>query len=158
MLKKISVGGWLTCAAALLTLISLIVYSSNIASEGYFQGAAVTNLVLFAVLAIVLYVGAVALKLFVKADGAAGKVIDLIVGAMQIAAPVLVAFATISLIGARVEGLGFIYFSNADVALEVQTPANLASASSAIASMVLFGVSMLVGVVAAFFRPVKKDA
>ena len=157
MLKKISVGGWITCAAALLTLVSLIVYSSNIARAGYFQGAAVTNLTLFAILAIVLYVAAVALGLLVKTEGPAAKAVELIVGVMQIAAPVLVAAAAISLIAARVEGLGFIYFSNADVALEIQTPANLASASAAITSMVLFGVSMLVGVVAAFFRPVKKD-
>lgn len=158
MLKKISVGGWITCAAALLTLIALIVYSSNIASEGYFQGAAVTNLTLFAILAIVLYLCAMVLKLLVKPDGAVGVIVDLIAGAMQIAAPVLVAAAAIALIGARVEGLGFIYFSNADVALEVQTPANLSSASAAITSMVLFGVSMLAGIIAAFFGLTKRDA
>ena len=158
MLKKISVGGWITCVAALLTLISLIVYSSNITSEGYFQGASVTNLTLFAVLSIVLYLCALVLKLIVKSDGAVGKIVDLIAGVMQIAAPVLVAAATISLIGSRVEGLGFIYFSNADVALEVQTPANLASASGSITSMVLFGVSMLVGIIAAFFGLTKKNA
>lgn len=157
MLKKISVGGWITCAAAILTLVSLIVYSSNIAGEGYFQGAAVTNLALFAILAIVLYVAAIALKLFVKAEGPAGTDVDLAAGVMQIAAPVLVAAAAIALIAARVEGLGFIYLSNADVALEIQTPANLASAGAAITSMVLFGVSMLVGIVAAFFGLTKKD-
>ena len=157
MLKKISFGGWITCAAALLTLVSLIVYFSNIASAGYFQGAGVTNLVLFAVLAIVLYLCAIALKAFVKTEGAAATALELISGVMRIAAPVLVAAAAIALIGARVEGLGFIYFSNADVALEVQTPANLASASTAITSMVLFGVSMLVGIVAAFFRLTKKE-
>ena len=157
MLKKISVGGWITCAAALLTLVSLIVYSSNIASAGYFQGAGVTNLVLFAVLAIVLYLCAIALKTFVKAEGAADTALELISGVMRIVAPVLVAAAAIALIGARVEGLGFIYFSNADVALEVQTPANLASAGTAITSMVLFGVSMLVGIVAAFFRLTKEN-
>ena len=152
MLKKISVGGWITCAAALLTLVSLIVYASNIASAGYFQGASVTNLVLFAVLAIILYLAAIAVKLFVPADAAS----ELISGILRIAAPVLIAAAAIALIGSRVEGLGFIYFSNADVALEVQTPANLASASAAITSMVLFGVSMLVGIVAAFLRLTKK--
>ena len=132
MLKKISVGGWITCAAALLTLVSLIVYAANVSGAGYFQGASVTNLVLFAVLAIVLYLAAIALKLFVKADGPAAAAIELVSGVMQIVAPVLVAAAAIALIAARVEGLGFIYFSNADVALEVQTPANLASASAAI--------------------------
>jgi len=154
MLKKISVGGWITCAAALLTLVSLIVYAANISGAGYFQGASVTNLVLFAVLAIVLFLAAIAVRLFMK-DGPAA---DLISGCMQIAAPVLIAAAAIALIAARVEGLGFIYFSNADVALEVQTPANLASAGMSITSMVLFGVSMLAGIVAAFFGLKKKEA
>ena len=70
----------------------------------------------------------------------------------------LLALALINLISARVEGLGFIYFSNADVILEVQTPANLASASGAIASMVCFGLALIVALVAAFCTLRKKDA
>ena len=68
----------------------------------------------------------------------------------------LIAAALINLVAARVEGLGFIYFSNADVALEVQTAANLSSAHGAIASMILLGVAMLVAIVAAFFSIRKK--
>ena len=154
MLKKISVGGWITCAAAVLTIVSLIVYAANVSSAGYFQGSAVTNLVLFAVLAAVLYLAALAVSLFVNGPA---PVMEIITGVLRIAAPVLVAAAAIALVGARVEGLGFIYFSNADVALEIQTPANLASAGAAITSMVLFGVSMAVGILAAFFR-LKKEA
>ena len=157
MLKKISVGGWIACAAALLTLVALIVYSSNIGSEGYFKGASVSGLVLWGVLALVMLVAAIVLKQLDLSDGAA-KGVDLIAGAMQIGAPVLLALALINLIAARVEGLGFIYFSNADVILEVQTPANLASASGAIASMVCFGVAMLAALIAAFCSLRKKDA
>ncbi|MCR5664915.1 MAG: hypothetical protein K6G17_08615 [Oscillospiraceae bacterium] len=157
MLKKISVGGWIACAAALLTLVSLIVYSSNIGAEGYFKNASVSGLVLWTILALVMLVVAIVLKTLDLSDGAA-KAIDLIVGALQIGAPVLLALSLINLIAARVEGLGFIYFSNADVILEVQTPANLASATGAIASMVCFGVAMLAALIAAFCNLRKKEA
>ena len=157
MLKKISVGGWIACAAALLTLVSLIVYSSNIGAECYFKNASVSGLVLWTILALVMLVVAIVLKTLDLSDGAA-KAIDLIVGALQIGAPVLLALPLINLIAARVEGLGFIYFSNADVILEVQTPANLASATGAIASMVCFGVAMLAALIAAFCNLRKKEA
>ena len=45
---------------------------------------------------------------------------------------------------------------NADVLLEVQTPANLSSATGTIANMVLLGVAALVSMVAAFFRTARK--
>lgn len=157
MLKKISAGGYIACAAAVLTLISLIVYSVNIGGEGYFKNAAVTNLTLWTVLALAMLVCAIVLRLPDLSDGAATAV-ELISGALQIGAPVLLALALINLVAARVEGLGFIYFSNADVILEVQTPANLASASCAIASMVCFGVALLAALVAAFCNLRKQDA
>ena len=63
-----------------------------------------------------------------------------------------------NLIAGRVDGLGYIYFSNADVAKEVQTAANLGSAQTAIWSMVLLGVAILIAVIAAFFSLRKKEA
>ena len=157
MLKKISVGGWIACAAALLTLVSLIVYAVNVGGEGYFHNASVTNLVLWGVLALIMLVCAIILKQLDLKGGAAAAV-DLVSGALQIGAPVLLALALINLISARAEGLGFIYFSNADVILEVQTPANMASAAGAIASMVCFGVALIVALVAAFCTLRRKDA
>ncbi len=92
---------------------------------------------------------AIVLKQFTLKGGAA-TAINLVSGAFQIGAPVLLTLSLINLVAARVDGLGFIYFSNADVILEVQTPANLASASGAITSMVCFGVAMVAALVAAF--------
>ena len=157
MLKKISVGGWIACAAAVLTLVSLIVYGTNVGGEGYFHNASVSNLALWGVLALIMLVCAIVLKLL-DLNGGAATAVDLVSGALQIGAPILLALALINLIAARVEGLGFIYFSNADVILEVQTPANLASASGAIASMVCFGVALIAALVAAFCNLRKKDA
>lgn len=155
--KKFSAGAWIACCAAVLSLVALIVYSINIASAGYFQGAVVTNQVLFSILAILLLAVAIVIGQL-KLDGAVGKVLKLIAGCCQIVAPVLLAACLINLIAARVEGLGFIYFSNADVALEVQTPANLSSATGSIASMVCYGVAMIAAIVAAFTNVWKKEA
>ena len=154
--RKITAGAFITCLAALLTIVALIVYAINVGAEGYYQGASVPGLVLYSIIAIVLYIVAICLGM-IKADGSKGKILDIVTGIMQIAAPVLVAYGMISLISSRVEGLGFIYFSNADVILEVQTPANLASAGTAITSMVLYGVALFVGIVAAFMNLRKKE-
>ncbi|MBR0426280.1 MAG: hypothetical protein IJK01_09205 [Clostridia bacterium] len=155
--KKVSVGAWVACVAAVLTLAALIVYSVNISAAGYFKNASVANLVLFSILAICALVVAIATGLF-KLNGVGGKVLDLVGGCCQIVAVVLITFCLINLIAARVEGLGFIYFSNADVILEVQTPENLASATGTIASMVCYGVAMLASIVSAFLTIRKQEA
>ncbi len=154
-LKKMSAGAWIACCAAVLTIVSLIVYAVNIGSEGYFQNVTVKNLVLWLVAAAVLLLAAIAFGQ-VNAKGAGKTGLDLVAGCCQIGAPVLLALSLINLIGSRIAGLGFIYFSNADVILEVQTPANLASASCTIANMIILGVALVVALVAAFCTIRKK--
>ena len=159
MLKKLSIGMCFTAAAAVCAIISLIVYAVNVNGEGYFQNATVSNLVLYCVLAALALIAAIALNLFVEVpEGPAQLGVNLVTGALQIVAPMLLAMCLINLIVGRAEGLGFIYFSNADVILEVQTPANMASASGAIANMVVLGISTVVGIVASFINVKKKSA
>lgn len=155
-IKKVSVGGWISVVTAILAIVSAIVYGVNVSSEGYFQNASVTNLVLFTILTAVMLLAAVVLSQL-DLTGAAAVGRDVVTGAMQIVAPVLLAFCLVNLVSARVQGLGFIYFSNPDVILEVQTPANMASASGAIANMVCLGVAAIAGVVAAFCNTRKKN-
>lgn len=154
MNKKFSAGAWFAIAAAILAIVSFVIYSVNIGGAGYFQNAAVGAMPLtwaaVAALAVAVAVSMVDFK------GIAGRLAALLCGALQIVAPVVLAYCLISLIGGRIEGLGFIYFSNADVAKEVQTAANLSSATWAIASMVAYGVSMLAAVIASFVD-VKKN-
>ena len=154
MNKKFSAGAWFAIAAAILAIVSFVIYSVNIGGSGYFQNAAVGAMPLtwaaVAALAVAVAVSMVGFK------GIAGRLAALLCGALQIVAPVVLAYCLISLIGGRIEGLGFIYFSNADVAKEVQTAANLSSATWAIASMVAYGVSMLAAVIASFVD-VKKN-
>lgn len=146
--KKLSAGSCIAIVAAVLTVISFVIYSVNIGGEGYFQNASVSAMLLTWAAVAALVVAVVLSMLDTK--GAVGKCVEILTGALQIAAPVILAYCLINLIGARIEGLGFIYFSNADVAKEVQTAANMSSASGAIASMVAYGVSMLAAVISSF--------
>ncbi len=155
--KKMSVGGWIALVTAALALVSAIVYGVNIGIAGYFKNASVSNLILFCILAALMLAAAVALGQL-KLSGPAATAVDLVAGALQIGAPVLLTFCLVSLVAARAEGLGFIYFSNADVILEVQTPANLASATGAIANMVCLGVAAVAGMVGAFCSTSQKNS
>ena len=152
-MKKLSVGAWITCFAALLAVVAFIAYSANIGGEGYYKDAAVNNFALVVwgaaaclVLAIVLYLAK------------DNKAVEIVTGVLRVAAPALMAFGLMNLIAGRVDGLGYIYFSNTDVAKEVQTAANLGSAQTAIWSMALLGAAMLIAVIAAFFSLRKKEA
>lgn len=147
-MKKLSAGSWAAIVAAVLTVISFVIYSVNIGGDGYFQNASVSAMPL--TWAAVAALAAAVVLGMLETKGIAGKAVSLVIGALQIAAPVVLAYCLIQLIGARVEGLGFIYFSNADVAKEVQTAANMSSAAMAIASMVAYGVSMLAAIVSSF--------
>lgn len=148
MKKKFTAGAWIATVAAVLAIVSFIIYSVNIGGDGYFQNASVAAMPL--TWAAVACLAAAVVLGMVESKGAAGKFISLVSGVLQIAAPAVLAYCLIMLIGGRIEGLGFIYFSNADVIKEVQTAANLSSATGAIASMVAYGVSMLAAIVSAF--------
>ncbi len=152
-MKKLSVGTWITCIAVLLAVVALIAYGSNIRGEGYYKDAAVNNLPLAVWGAVICL--ALAAVMYLLKDG---KIVEIVTGILRVGAPALLAYALMNLIAGRVDGLGYIFFSNADVAKEVQTAANMGSARTAIWSMALLGAAMLVAVVAAFFSLRKKDA
>ena len=156
-IKKQSAGVWVNLIAAILAVASLIVYGVNISSEGYFQNATVSSMINYGIPAIILLVLVIVLAQL-KLTGGAAAAVEIISGAMRIAVPVLLTLCLINLISARAEGLGFIYFSNADVTLEVQTPENLSSATGTIANMICLAVSAVVAMAAAFFRLTKKEA
>lgn len=155
-IKKQSAGVWVNLIAAILAVASLIVYGVNISSEGYFQNATVSSMMNYGIPAIILLVLVIVLAQL-KLTGGAAAAVEIISGAMRIAVPVLLTLCLINLIAARAEGLGYIYFSNADVTLEVQTPENLSSATGTIANMICLAVAAVAGMIAAFFRLNKKE-
>ena len=156
IIKKFSAGAWITLAAAVMALASVAVYAVNIGSAGYFQNAAVSNLVPLCLLAAAALLAAVALGQL-ELPGSARTAMELVTGALQICAPVLLTLCLANLAAARAEGLGFIYFSNADVILEVQTPANLASATGTIANLACLAAAMAIGLAGAFCTLRKKE-
>lgn len=92
-----------------------------------------------------------------KLTGMAAAAVEIVSGILRIAATVLLTLCLVTLITARVEGLGFIYFSNADVLQEVQTPANMSSAAGTIANMICLGAATVFSMIAAFFNLRKKE-
>ena len=157
MIKKQSVGIWFNIIVAVLTIVSVIVYGVNISGDGYFQNASVGNLVAYCVIAVIMLVAVIVLAQ-PKFIGTAALVTEIISGLLRIAIPVLLMLCLVNLISARAEGLGFIYFSNADVLQEVQTPANMSSATGTIANMICLGVASVFAMIAAFFTLRKKEA
>ena len=156
-IKKQSAGVWVNLIAAVLAVASLIVYGVNISSVGYFQNAAVSSMTTYGIPAVILLVLVIILAQL-KLTGGAATAVEILSGAMRIAVPVLLTLCLINLIAARAEGLGYIYFSNADVTLEVQTPENLSSATGTIANMICLAVSAVAAMAAAFFRLNRKEA
>ncbi len=150
MIKKQSAGIWINVLVVILTLVSLIVYGVNISSEGYFKNGSVKNLVVYGVIVAVM-LAAVIILAQQKLDGTAAKVAEIVSGILRIAAPVLLMLCLVGLISARAEGLGFIYFSNEDVLLEIQTAENMSSATGTIANMICLGTAVVAAMIAAFF-------
>lgn len=61
MIKRQPVGIWFNVLVAVLTIASVIVYSVNISSDGYFKDASVSNLVVYCVVVILMLAIVIAL-------------------------------------------------------------------------------------------------
>jgi len=150
--KLLNACNCLTCASFILALVFVILYGVNVGSAGYFQGRGADGVVLFSILVMVfdlLIIG----RSFVKVEGTVAKCVDVAVMALKVVVPVLLMIAALNLLGTRIEGIGYIFFSNADVAKEVATPANVASGTLAIVTVVFGIVTAVISIVAAFFLP-----
>ena len=151
ILKKQTFGSISTLLALVLAVVGVIAYFINVGSTGYFEGAAVptaVTLLLLSALALVVVIVVAQLSLGAVAD----KLLDILSGALRIAAPAGLIGAAMLLIEARAQGLAYIYFSNEEVLAEVQTAANLSSATCAITAIAVVAVAAIVGVIAAFGR------
>jgi hypothetical protein len=83
------------------------------------------------------------------------KILDIVSGLLRIAAPAGLIGAAMLLVESRAQGLAYIYFSNPEVLAEVQTAANLSSATGAIVAIAALALGAIVAIVSAFFK-VKK--
>lgn len=149
--KLLSVSNIVYLVAIVATLVGLIFYGVNTGAEGYYQGVKADGLVVSAIFAIVLMclnVCASTLELDAKVE----KIVSVVKCAAVVGATVLLVIALIALVASRVEGLAYIYGADENIKAEIQTAANMASASSAIAGMVTFAIAWVVSVVASFFK------
>lgn len=158
MLKKLGIASYLSLATLVLLVVSWIIYGVSVGSAGYFHGVSVPFVVLFNVFSLVLLLAVIGLDFVPAKDGIIGKIIPIVQAVLAIGVIVFMMSNSINIIGARAEGLGYIFFSNADVSAEVQTPENLSSAALSITSFVFYLVTWLVAVVTPFFSFGKKKA
>ena len=155
--KRTRIGIWVSIAAIALTVVSLIVYFVGVNASGYFYGNTVSSVLTLSVAEIVLLVVSIVLSL-IPFRGVADKIVGLVVDVMRILSAVLLVVALMNLIGSRVEGLAYIFFSDPNILDTIQTPANMTSAGLSIAGFVCYGVAWLVAVIASFFSMNRKKA
>lgn len=149
ILKKQTFGSIATAVALILAVVGAVAYFVNVGGTGYFENAAAPNAVTLLLLSVVALAAVVVLAQL-NLSAAADKVVDILSGALRIAAPAGLIAAAMLLIEARAQGLAYIYFSNEEVLAEVQTAANLSSASCAIVSIAALAIAAVVAVVASF--------
>lgn len=169
IIKKQGAGTWITLGTILLSLIALIVYQNALASgtdqliasgsQLFYEttrpedSAMISVVLTCGVIALVLLVAAIILSQF-KSGGILGKVLECAVGVLRVAAPVLIIVAMLYFVYGSFTGLGWTFFSNAE--LEIY-PEAVSTGKTVIAGLILFAISAIASVVAAFFGMVKKE-
>ena len=148
--KKVSANLIVTSLALLVALATMIIYGVSVSRAGYFQGQDVSAVVIFGVVGLVFFLLSDALNI-VCFDGIVGKDVKLVGVILKVGASAFFVLACMSFVEARIEGIMTLFFSNEDVLKEIQTPDNMASATLAITSIIMLGVSGLVGIVSSFF-------
>lgn len=151
LVKKQTVGNWLTLASFLLSLVAFIIYMMNGANPGYFQGTTTALVISVSLFAIILSLATLVVSQF-HIEGTIGRVVALATDALQIVVPVLLAVAFFAFVGDRIEGLAYIFGADANTLSEIQTPNNMSSAFTAITGFVFYFLAFVIALVASFFR------
>ena len=169
LIKKQGVGAWISVGAVLLSVIALIIYGSALGkgmdliitegSQPFYEATRpegskmMTMVVACGVIALVFIVAALVLGQF-KFEGIGGKVCDGVVGAARIVASALLIVAFIYFLYGSFTGLGWTFFSNAE--LEI-APEAIAVGKQVITGAVFFVIAAVAAIVASFFKLVKED-
>lgn len=162
LLKKQGIAAYLALVATILGLVAVIIYSVNIGSvASYWYQTDNGTIIALSVVGILLYpIAIVVANLGVK-FGEGNKVIklaaDILASCLLVLATVFLLISAMLFLEDRVEGLAYIYGSDADVAGEVQTPDNLHYGSQAITGIVFYLIAWLAGTVSCFVSLTKKE-
>ncbi len=157
MLKKLGIGSYLAIVTFVLTIVSWIVYGVSVNAAGYFHNVSVAYVVLFTIFALLCLLAAIGLSFVPKKEGIVAKILPIAQSILLVGACVFLISCSINIIGARAEGLGYIYFSDSNVLSEVQTQDNLHSASLSITAFIFYLVTWLFSVVTPFFGLTRKE-
>ena len=170
ILKKQGAGAWICLAALVFALIALILYGTAVSAGDKLQIASGSELfydmtrpedsamgpvvVPCAVLAI-LFLAAGLILGQIRMEGTAGKVRDVCSGILRIAAPALLAIALFYFLYGSFTGIGWTFFSNAELAINPQATA---VGTQVVTCLVFFALAMIGAAVAAYFEIPKKAA
>ncbi len=146
-LKKQTVGFFAYIVVAIMAVITLGIYVSNV-NAAYYKDMNSTVLVMM-VIAVLLIAVTLVLPQY-----ASGKAVDLVVDIARIATSVLIISAGVMFISMRLESFGYIFGSN----LEMGNEEAFTAANQAVLGIILFVVTWVISVIAAFFSVTKKKA
>jgi membrane-associated HD superfamily phosphohydrolase len=144
-LKKQSVGFYINTVVWILALASLLIYVSNV-NKPYYKDMN-TSVVFMMVVALIGMIVAFALV-----QVSENTVMKIMSDVLRIAATVLVIESGIKFISMRVESFGYIFGSN----LEMGNTAAFTAANQAVVGIIVFVVTWLLALIAAFFHIGKK--
>lgn len=150
-IKRQRAGFYLNIVLIVLTIISIILFAMN-ASLGLFVSVSSVNGGIYAclIISLVCFLASIGLGI----APLHGKLIKVVlVDVLRIASTILLALATVLLVGARIENIGYyvgsdLYLGNAQA---------IAAVTQAIACIVLFAITWVFSLIAVFFVQ-EKDA
>ena len=169
-IKKQGIGTWICLLALVFALIGLILYGTAVRAGDQLQIASGSEffydmarpedsamppvVVPCAVIAILFLAAALVLGQF-RLEGTAGKVRDICVGLLRIAAPALLVIALFYFLYGSFTGIGWTFFSNAELAIY---PEATAVGKQVVTGLVFFALAMIGAAMAAYFEIPKKTA
>ncbi len=131
-IKKQNVFGWLLCAGAVLSLVSMIIYIAN-STSGFLAGIGVNAYIIIASLVAIL--GSIALFLF------SDKLDERLVGLATFIIGMLIAIAGVEFVVVRIDAIGELLNPIP------HTDAEISAVNVAITGIVFYVVTMLIYVV-----------
>jgi hypothetical protein len=144
-LKKHGFGFYLNVIVVILSIVSLILYVSNV-NTAYYKDMN-TSVVYMMVVAFIGMIIAIILPQF--SDGVLFRVVS---DLLRVVVAALIITAGVKFISMRVESFGYIFGSN----LELGNKAAFSAANQAVAGIIIFIVTWFLAIVASFLRIEKK--
>ena len=140
-LKNVALGSYGYVIVALMTLISLIIYISNV-NKPYYQDMN-SNVVMMLVGALVSAIVVIALTLLKS-----NRILTVVSDLLRVVLAALIIVAGVTFIGMRVESFGYIFGSN----LELGNEAAFTAGTQAIFGIVVFMATWILSVVTSFMN------